>query len=482
MSFLLGDLLHSEKKLTLVEDQGKILIMNEQGVVLKVVDQDVLIRLVQDAGPAISLETIVQNNEATHFEYAIDTNIDQFIHPLDLALELDQENKTEETDLVTKAEGQSLEVVLVEGQAITQVYYFPLMMNSLSLSDLNPALDTTTLLDKNVTGFQIKTSTQGKFYDLKTLELIKIERLLAQTDSILYDAGTIKLYIRYSNKPPQLKLPPLFMLDQEFKRTVIPVLASFVLFFVASFWMLPEKKLEEERVVAVIYKAPPLPKPEPIKVEKVSGGSEGKAGQKSNSAIAKTTNMFKNLNKLITSSSSLSEIAASNPAPSKSNENKMGAMANLGRAPSSIGGTVDGTGLGTGKGSKDFGEGLKGTGAKKGIMIGEVSTKTIVMGSIDPDLLRKILQEYLPQFRHCYQREIEKSSDKFKGIVDLEFTIGKNGAVTKTDIKAREGGFGSQGINCLSSILRVIKFPEPKGGGVVDVRQPLNFYPEDSKS
>lgn len=478
MSFLLSDLLHSEKKLTLVEDQGKILVMNEQGEVIKIVEDQILIKLVQEIHiPQVN----VNIPETFEFKNSYEER-DPFVHPLDLALELEEREEKPETDLVNKTPDQSLEVVLVEGQGISQVYYFPLIMNSLSLADLNPSLDQTIVLTKSENSFFMNVGGAGQFFDLQTKTPISQGRAISQSDSILYDAGVIKLYIRYSKKPPSLKLSPILMLEREFKRTLIPVLASFILFFITSFWMIPEQKVEEERVVAVIYKAPELPKPEPVKVEKVSGGSEGKAGQKSNSAIAKTTNMFKNLNRMITSSTSMSEIAASNLAPTKSNENKIGAMANLGHAPASIGGTVDGTGLGTGKGSKDFGEGLKGTGAKKGIMVGEVSTKTIVMGSIDPDLLRKILQEYLPQFRHCYQREIEKASDKFKGIVDLEFTIGKNGSVTKTDIKAREGGFTNQGINCLSSILRVIKFPEPKGGGMVDVRQPLNFYPEDSKS
>ena len=30
---------------------------------------------------------------------------------------------------------------------------------------------------------------------------------------------------------------------------------------------------------------------------------------------------------------------------------------------------------------------------------------------MDPDLLRKILQEYLPQFRHCYQQELAQNNE-----------------------------------------------------------------------
>jgi len=39
----------------------------------------------------------------------------------------------------------------------------------------------------------------------------------------------------------------------------------------------------------------------------------------------------------------------------------------------------------------------------------------------------------------------------------------------------------SKGIACMGNILHMIDFPKPKGGGLVDVRQPLNFLSESTK-
>jgi hypothetical protein len=33
----------------------------------------------------------------------------------------------------------------------------------------------------------------------------------------------------------------------------------------------------------------------------------------------------------------------------------------------------------------------------------------------------------------------------------------------------------------MGQVLGIIDFPKPKGGGVVDVRQPLNFFAETEK-
>jgi hypothetical protein len=100
---------------------------------------------------------------------------------------------------------------------------------------------------------------------------------------------------------------------------------------------------------------------------------------------------------------------------------------------------------------------------------------------MDPELLRKILREYIPQFRHCYQQELVGKSDKVKGIIDLNFTIGAEGRVAKHNIKAKDARFSQKGINCMGQVLGLIEFPKPKGGGVVDVRQPLNFFAETEK-
>lgn len=150
------------------------------------------------------------------------------------------------------------------------------------------------------------------------------------------------------------------------------------------------------------------------------------------------------------------------------------------RAP---GGMGDGSGLG-GKdavGNYDRSTTTKGLANKKGIDTAYVSADTVVLGSIDPEILRRILGEYLAQFKFCYQQELQEQSEKIKGIVDLNFRIEGDGKVSKVNIKSAQTKFSDRGISCMSNILRMIDFPKPKGGGLVDVRQPLNFFSESTK-
>lgn len=151
------------------------------------------------------------------------------------------------------------------------------------------------------------------------------------------------------------------------------------------------------------------------------------------------------------------------------------------RAPAGIG---DGSGHLGGKdavGNYDRSTTTKGLANKKGIDTAFVQADTVVLGSIDPEILRKILGEYLAQFKFCYQQELQEQSEKIKGIVDLNFRIEGDGKVSKVNIKSAQARFSDRGIGCMSNILKMIDFPKPKGGGLVDVRQPLNFFSESTK-
>jgi len=125
--------------------------------------------------------------------------------------------------------------------------------------------------------------------------------------------------------------------------------------------------------------------------------------------------------------------------------------------------------------------GSKGLSSKAGRNTAYIQTKTVVLGSMDPELLRKILQQYLPQFRHCYQQELVYNSEDIKGIVDLNFEISGKGKVGKINVKAKDSRFSKRGTNCMEQVLAIIDFPKPKGGGRVAVRQPLSFFSEKEK-
>lgn len=122
----------------------------------------------------------------------------------------------------------------------------------------------------------------------------------------------------------------------------------------------------------------------------------------------------------------------------------------------------------------------KGLAEKSNFDSGYTAAKTVVVGSIDPELLRKILKEYIPQFRYCYQNELSYHPN-LSGTIQLDFTLNAQGKVVNTNVKSKGSQFSQSGINCIAGVLKSIAFPAPKGGGQVDVRQPLNFSAERSK-
>ena len=131
------------------------------------------------------------------------------------------------------------------------------------------------------------------------------------------------------------------------------------------------------------------------------------------------------------------------------------------------------TGAATGK--LDSTKGVDGLVDKREYSLMGIPTNTVILGSMDPDLIRRILQDHSAQFRYCYQRELESAQQGFEGMIVLDFTIGASGHISKAGIATAENGFTPKVKHCVINVLRGIKFPEPLGGGEVGVRQPLNF-------
>lgn len=126
--------------------------------------------------------------------------------------------------------------------------------------------------------------------------------------------------------------------------------------------------------------------------------------------------------------------------------------------------------LGTSKGA----EGLS---AKRAIYTAGIPAETVVLGSMDPDVIRRRLMEFLPQFRSCYQRELETRGTEITGTIKLDFEIGSSGHVTKSGL-GNSSRLPRDVSGCVLNVLRGITFPEPLGGGKVGVSQPMNFFPK----
>lgn len=130
------------------------------------------------------------------------------------------------------------------------------------------------------------------------------------------------------------------------------------------------------------------------------------------------------------------------------------------------------TGATTGK--LDVSKGAEGLSTKRGVYSAGIPSETVVLGSIDPDIIRKILRDHLPQFRSCYQRELDQNRNAYSGIVQMDFTIAASGHVNQSSV-GRGSNAPASVRRCIAGVLRGIQFPRPRGGGTVDVRQPLNL-------
>lgn len=143
--------------------------------------------------------------------------------------------------------------------------------------------------------------------------------------------------------------------------------------------------------------------------------------------------------------------------------------ASVGADMGSLSGSIDGK-LGESKGTK-------GLSTKKGVYTAGIPSETVVLGSMDPDVIRRILRDNIPFFRSCYQEELNSSNQPpVSGTIRLVFTIGASGHVARSGVDGRTK-LPAKVKRCVVGVLNGIKFPRPMGGGTVDVKQPFNFHP-----
>ncbi len=154
-----------------------------------------------------------------------------------------------------------------------------------------------------------------------------------------------------------------------------------------------------------------------------------------------------------------------------------GVVGGTGKVQTSTMVTNQGSLVGAASGVLGNSRGAEGLSAKRMIYTAGIPSNTIVLGSMDPDLIRRRLMEFLPQFRSCYQRELDARGAEINGTIKLNFVIGSSGHVSKAGIDGSTP-LPSDVSACVVNVLRGIVFPEPLGGGTVEVKQPMNFQPK----
>ncbi len=141
-----------------------------------------------------------------------------------------------------------------------------------------------------------------------------------------------------------------------------------------------------------------------------------------------------------------------------------------------VGDTVGIGGIGTkgrGGGTGGYGSGVGVLGGKKDIDIGITSSEPMVMGSLDKELIRKVIHANRGQIRYCYESQLNRFP-KLNGKVAIKFIISPTGSVSTSSVAQTTIG-NAELEACVAGRVRTWTFPKPKGGGVVIVTYPFIF-------
>lgn len=106
-----------------------------------------------------------------------------------------------------------------------------------------------------------------------------------------------------------------------------------------------------------------------------------------------------------------------------------------------------------------------------------VPTDTVTLvGPLSPDEIASVIGRATPLFRVCYQRELTRHPD-LAGRVVVRFTITTDGTVASPTLSSST--LGSPTVEaCIVDAFGGLRFPVPRGGGVVRVNFPLELAPE----
>jgi hypothetical protein len=435
-------------------------------------------------------------------------------------VELDQ---TEEAlEISHNVKTKKLEVISYMNGMMMDISYLVLKDGEYSLSPFKKsAFD---ILFHTVTKTKIFTISGGslRFFAQDSITPSVPWDKVSMSDALFLTHGAEQISLRFVEKAVKWRGIPLFYRDREFYKQAGKVFVGmFLPMLLLLFVTLPSKD-EQTTEVAVVYKLPeqiknPTESQEKseVKAEELTSKTENTGHKENQQNPNKVEFAAASQQQKVVAKAASPQAAAAAPVqttPVKAYEFKSSVAMNslVGDAPkintngsasksavsdksfntgsADDGQLVAGADIGVSKfngsdkkGSGSGSYGSRGLASKSGFDSSYLEPKTVVLGSMDPELLRKILREYIPQFRHCYQQELIANSDKIKGIIDLNFTISAEGRVAKHDIRAKDARFSKKGLGCMGQVLGLIEFPKPKGGGVVDVRQPLNFFAETEK-
>jgi TonB family protein len=92
-------------------------------------------------------------------------------------------------------------------------------------------------------------------------------------------------------------------------------------------------------------------------------------------------------------------------------------------------------------------------------------------GGLESKVIHEMMGRHRRQIAHC-----DHTKGAARGTMKIRFVIGGDGAVTSTRVE--ESTLGDEKIEgCVQELVAKIRFPEPQGGGTVEVSYPITFTP-----
>ncbi len=136
-------------------------------------------------------------------------------------------------------------------------------------------------------------------------------------------------------------------------------------------------------------------------------------------------------------------------------------------------------GHGGGGSGSGFGAGSEaGFGGRGRVKPGVRLAKAKVQGSLDRDIVRRIVRAHINEIRYCYDQGLVRDP-KLRGRVVLQFAIGSGGKVA-TSVVAESSLKDASVARCMSNAVRRWTFPRPPDGNNVVVTYPFELEPDTS--
>jgi len=96
-----------------------------------------------------------------------------------------------------------------------------------------------------------------------------------------------------------------------------------------------------------------------------------------------------------------------------------------------------------------------------------------ILGAMDRSAIDRVIKRHRAQIRYCYQKELNKNPGLYGKIV-IKFVIARDGSVSS--VKTNTTSMNNPIVeNCICQRFMRLKFPKPKGGGIVIVAYPFTF-------